>query len=115
MKMEFKPYTAPAGGWGSVGSLARRLTREGNPVSAGLTLMQQNKPGGYACPSCAWAKPPRPHVFEFCENGAKATTWELTQKRATPEFFAASCAARARGLERPRIGGRGTSDRSDAL
>ena len=29
-----------------------------------------------------------PHVFEFCENGAKATIWELTQKRATPEFFA---------------------------
>ena len=88
MKMEFKPYTAPAGGWGSVESLARRFTREGNPVSAGLTLMYQNKPHGYACPSCAWAKPAAPHVFEFCENGAKATIWELTQKRATPEFFA---------------------------
>ena len=42
MKMDFKPYTAPAGGWGSVGSLARRFAREGNPVSAGLTLMYQN-------------------------------------------------------------------------
>lgn len=88
MKMDFKPYTAPAGGWGSVGSLARRFAREGNPVSAALTLMYQNQPHGYACPSCAWAKPVPPHVFEFCENGAKATIWELTQKRATPEFFA---------------------------
>jgi molybdopterin-dependent oxidoreductase alpha subunit len=39
--------------------------------------------------SCAWAKPAHPHPFEFCENGAKATAWELTNRRATPEFFAA--------------------------
>ena len=26
--------------------------------------------------------------FEFCENGAKATAWEITAKRATPDFFA---------------------------
>jgi molybdopterin-dependent oxidoreductase alpha subunit len=40
------------------------------------------------CVSCAWAKPADPRVFEFCENGAKATTWEITNKRVTPEFFA---------------------------
>jgi molybdopterin-dependent oxidoreductase alpha subunit len=40
------------------------------------------------CVSCAWAKPADPRVFEFCENGAKATTWEITSKRVTPEFFA---------------------------
>ena len=27
-------------------------------------------------------------VAEFCENGAKAVTWELTQHRVTREFFA---------------------------
>jgi formate dehydrogenase accessory protein FdhD len=27
--------------------------------------------------------------FEFCENGAKAVTWELTKRRITREFFAA--------------------------
>jgi len=88
MRQEFRAYNAPAGGWGSVKSLAKNFARNGNPVSAGLTLMYQNKPRGYACPSCAWAKPASPHIFEFCENGAKATAWELTQKRATPEFFA---------------------------
>jgi anaerobic selenocysteine-containing dehydrogenase len=88
MRQEFRAYNAPAGGWGSVKSLAKNFARNGNPVSAGLTLMYQNKPRGYACPSCAWAKPASPHVFEFCENGAKAAAWELTQKRATPEFFA---------------------------
>ncbi|MDB5519509.1 MAG: Oxidoreductase alpha (molybdopterin) subunit, partial [Tardiphaga sp.] len=32
-------------------------------------------------------KPADPRVVEFCENGAKATTWEITSKRVTPEFF----------------------------
>jgi molybdopterin-dependent oxidoreductase alpha subunit len=50
--------------------------------------MKQNKPEGFMCVSCAWAKPADPRIFEFCENGAKATTWEITHKRVTPEFFA---------------------------
>jgi molybdopterin-dependent oxidoreductase alpha subunit len=40
------------------------------------------------CVSCAWAKPAQPHPFEFCENGAKATAWETTSRRAGPAFFA---------------------------
>ena len=40
------------------------------------------------CTSCAWGKPAHPHVFEFCENGAKATIWDLTSDRCTPAFFA---------------------------
>ena len=50
--------------------------------------MRQNKPAGHMCTSCAWAKPPNPHLAEFCENGAKATLWELTRDRCTPNFFA---------------------------
>ena len=26
--------------------------------------------------------------FEFCENGAKATAWEITDRRCPPAFFA---------------------------
>ena len=37
--------------------------------------------------SCSWAKPAEPHPFEFCENGAKATAWELSSRRVEPEFF----------------------------
>ena len=51
-------------------------------------LMHQNKPDGFACVSCSWAKPADPHLFEFCENGAKATAWEITGKRLEPQFFA---------------------------
>ncbi|HEX3859419.1 MAG TPA: FdhF/YdeP family oxidoreductase [Pseudolabrys sp.] len=82
-----EPYTGPAGGWGSVRSLAKSLTREHIPISRSRVLLHQNKPDGFMCVSCAWAKPADPNVFEFCENGAKATTWELTSKRVTPEFF----------------------------
>ena len=40
------------------------------------------------CVSCAWPKPANYSAFEFCENGAKATLWELTGDRCTPAFFA---------------------------
>ncbi len=52
------------------------------------TLLHQNKPHGFMCVSCSWAKPADPHLFEFRENGAKATLWEATSLRCTPEFFA---------------------------
>ena len=87
-KPTFKPYDAPAGGWGSVRSLVRNLTREHVPASGSLVLAKQNKVDGFACVSCAWAKPADPHPFEFCENGAKATAWEITARRAEPAFFA---------------------------
>jgi anaerobic selenocysteine-containing dehydrogenase len=51
-------------------------------------MRDHNKTAGYMCTSCAWAKPAKPHLAEFCENGAKATFWDLTSKRTTPDFFA---------------------------
>jgi molybdopterin-dependent oxidoreductase alpha subunit len=86
--LEVKPYDHPSGGWGSVKSLAESLTRDNVPFRGPRVLLKQNKPDGFMCVSCAWAKPADPRVFEFCENGAKATTWEITHKRVTPEFFA---------------------------
>src|SRR5512146_639588 len=83
-----RPYDAPAGGWGSVKSVARSMTRERVLASAVPALMRQNKPDGFACVSCAWAKPADPHLFEFCEEGAKATTWEITSRRVEDAFFA---------------------------
>lgn len=87
-----KPHAAAkpsaAGGWGSVHTLTDILTREQVPVLGSEILWKQNKPDGYMCVSCSWAKPAEPHKFEFCENGAKATAWEITEKKTTPEFFA---------------------------
>jgi molybdopterin-dependent oxidoreductase alpha subunit len=88
-KQSFSPYKGPAGGWGSARSLVNIL-RDQHVLDAGVTtLMRQNKQHGFACVSCAWPKPDRDNIVEYCENGAKATAWEITTRRATPEFFAA--------------------------
>ena len=87
-KVEIAPYKGPAGGWGSLRSVAAILTQEVRLATGGAVLLNQNKPTGFACVSCAWAKPADPLPFEFCENGAKATAWEITRKRVGPAFFA---------------------------
>jgi len=86
--VRYHKYDAPTGGWGSVGSLVKNaLPQHAIKTVPGL-MTDHNKTGGYMCTSCAWAKPGKPHFGEFCENGAKATFWDLTSKRADPEFFA---------------------------
>lgn len=84
----YRPYADASGGWGSAKSVMTILWREQALIKAPLALTRQNKPGGFACVSCAWAKPGKPHSLEFCENGAKATAWELTSLKTSPEFFA---------------------------
>ncbi len=81
-------YDGPEGGYGSLGSVGGILLRERVPAKAGRALLTQNKPKGYMCVSCAWAKPAKPHPAEFCENGAKAAAWEITAKRVDQAFFA---------------------------
>ena len=81
-------YEHPSGGWGSLQSVAKHLGQERPRPGVIETLRRQNKPGGHMCTSCAWTKPPNPHMAEFCENGAKATLWDLTRDRCGPDFFA---------------------------
>ena len=81
-------YAGPSGGWGSVRGITTIFGREWATPLATETLWRQNKPHGFMCVSCSWAKPANHHPFEFCENGAKATLWELTSLRCTPDFFA---------------------------
>src|ERR1700743_1981349 len=87
-KAKGEKYDAPAGGWGSLNAVVHILTQEEVAILGSEILLQQNKPGGFMCVSCSWAKPASPHPFEFCENGAKASAWEMTTRRATPELFA---------------------------
>ena len=79
--------TMPAGGWGSVDDVKNALTGQNVVLKDTRLLLKQNKPDGYACVSCAWAKPANPHPFEFCSSGAKATAWETTSKAIGPDFF----------------------------
>jgi molybdopterin-dependent oxidoreductase alpha subunit len=83
------PYDGPAGGWGALRAVARALREQMDTVSGGKLLLKNNQPDGFDCPGCAWPDPKHTSAFEFCENGAKAVSWEATNKRATPEVFAA--------------------------
>lgn len=80
-------YGGPAGGWGALQAVAKALRGEMNAHSTTI-LLQVNQPTGFDCPGCAWPDPRHGSSFEFCENGAKAVSWEATNKRVTPEFFA---------------------------
>jgi len=100
---DFTPYPGPAGGWGSLRSVAEILPREGNLPTVAKELTRQNKQDGFACVSCAWPKPHPPHAAEFCENGAKATAWELTDARVTPDFFRAHTLTELRGWSDYRL------------
>ncbi len=79
--------TMPAGGWASVAEVSNILMDQRTVLKDSRLLLKQNKPDGFACVSCAWAKPANPHPFEFCESGAKATAWETTSKAIGADFF----------------------------
>ena len=83
-----RDYTAPAGGWGALKATANAIREQMENVQAVTTLLRTNQPDGFDCPGCAWPDKKHSSTFEFCENGAKAVTWEATSKRVTPEFFA---------------------------
>jgi molybdopterin-dependent oxidoreductase alpha subunit len=84
-----KRYKNPAGGWGALRATAKAVAEQMHTVDATRTLLRTNQPDGFDCPGCAWPDKKHSSTFQFCENGAKAVTWEATKKRVTPEFFAA--------------------------
>ena len=88
-KPVFAPYDAPAGGWGALHATARALREQSVEIRGTRALLSMNQPEGFDCPGCAWPDPRHTSSFDFCENGAKAVTWELTKRRVTREFFAA--------------------------
>jgi molybdopterin-dependent oxidoreductase alpha subunit len=83
-----RPYDDPAGGWGALRATAQAVREQMENISAPITLLRTNQPDGFDCPGCAWPDKEHRSTFQFCENGAKAVTWEATTKRVTPEFFA---------------------------
>jgi len=82
-------YAGPAGGWGALKATAIAVRTQMDALEAPATLLRTNQPDGFDCPGCAWPDKEHKSTFQFCENGAKAVTWEATTKRVTPDFFAA--------------------------
>ncbi|WPO42609.1 FdhF/YdeP family oxidoreductase [Tardiphaga sp. 42S5] len=82
-------YKGAAAGWGALKAVADAVRGQLAVVNETHGLLTMNQPHGFDCPGCAWPDPKHTSSFEFCENGAKAVSWEATAKRTTPEFFAA--------------------------
>jgi formate dehydrogenase major subunit len=61
--------------------------REMGPGRAAKLLTSMNHKDGFDCMSCAWPDPDHRKVAEFCENGAKAVTWEATPVTIPREFW----------------------------
>src|SRR6476661_135769 len=80
--------SAAAAGLKAVGVTARLVGGMG--VTRGMrALLEVNQANGFDCQSCAWPSPDAErHLFEFCENGAKAVADEATKRRVDREFFA---------------------------
>src|SRR2546423_12292540 len=88
-KIEISAAATAAAGIGGVVASFRHALGEMGVRRSLRTLTSINQKDGYDCQSCAWPDPDGArHVAEFCENGAKATAWGATTRRATPELFA---------------------------
>lgn len=87
MSKGIEDYKHPAGGWDALRAVAGAVRKEMGVSFSTRALLTMNQPEGFDCPGCAWPDPKHTSSFEFCENGAKAVTWEATSKRVTADFF----------------------------
>jgi molybdopterin-dependent oxidoreductase alpha subunit len=71
------------------------------------TLLGMNQKDGFDCMSCAWPDPAHRKAFEFCENGAKAVTWEATPVTVASGFWAEHPVSELRGRSEYWLGMQG--------
>jgi molybdopterin-dependent oxidoreductase alpha subunit len=78
----------PAAGWGAALSVARVIARTRAPIAGARALLKMNHADrGFDCPGCAWPDDLNGLRMDFCENGVKHLTWELTGKAVERSFF----------------------------
>lgn len=99
--------SSAAGGWGALKSCGKHLLGSRAPLTGARALLKANQPDGFDCPGCAWGDPEHGSSFEFCENGVKAVSWEATDKRTPPSFFARHTLTELRGWSDFALEGQG--------
>ncbi|HCN21676.1 MAG TPA: hypothetical protein DIT15_05425, partial [Arthrobacter bacterium] len=80
------PKRSAAGLPSLIESIPLALTEMG-PERAVKTLTAMNQKDGFDCMSCAWPDPPERKIAEFCENGAKAVSWEADPLKIPATFW----------------------------
>src|SRR6185436_17952006 len=74
--------SSAAAGLGGVIATTQHVLGRAGVLRGAKLLLQVNQKDGFDCQSCAWPSPDgERHVFEFCENGAKAVADEATTKK----------------------------------
>lgn len=76
-----------AAGLGGVYHSMRPAMEQLGPLRTARLLTKINHKDGFDCMSCAWPDPDHRKLAEFCENGAKAVTWEATRLTVEREFW----------------------------
>ncbi|HWG25519.1 FdhF/YdeP family oxidoreductase [Actinospica sp.] len=96
-----EPPKRSAVGIPGVAQSVRYAYEEMGPVRGLRALSRLNQADGFDCPSCAWPDPAPGDrkTAEFCENGAKAVSWEATRKRVDAEFFAEHSIEQLRAMD----------------
>src|SRR6202161_1900524 len=83
-------YHHPAAAWGAAKAVGLVLLQQGELINGTRAVFRMNhENGGFDCPGCAWPDDRKGLRLDICENGIKHSTWEMTRKRVTPDFFAA--------------------------
>ena len=77
-----------AAGMPGVASAMRYALAELGPARALKVLAKVNQTDGFDCMSCAWPDPAHRATVEFCENGARAVSWEATPATVPTTFWA---------------------------
>lgn len=81
--------SAAAAGLAGVLQTGRFALGSPGVLAGAAALLKVNQLDGFDCQSCAWPSPDSDrHLFEFCENGAKAVADEATRRRVDRAFFA---------------------------
>lgn len=89
-KFSQEDYHHPAAGWGAAISVTRILLKQKELVDGARAVLKMNhEDEGFDCPGCAWPDDQHGLHLDICENGIKHSTWEMTKKRAGPDFFGA--------------------------
>ena len=86
---KLRARVSEAAGFPAIGNTMKYGFGEMGPAESVRVFLAINKVNGFDCQSCAWPSPDPDHrkIAEFCENGAKAVSDELTHRRADPSFF----------------------------
>src|SRR4051794_40699205 len=93
---QIREYKQPAGGRGAVRSTLNAFRLQGIPIRVVQSFAKANKTNGFDCPGCAFPDKGDGSLIDSCEQGQKAIAWEMTKKRAAPDFFAGKSLAQLR-------------------